>query len=74
MRHWGRYAFDFCSSFSLRDFRHAMVNYSFGTGKLPNHVDNYFSDIASIHKYQTRLASWQNIIQGRRDSGRAGGQ
>ena len=25
----------------------------------PNHFDNYFSDIASVHKYQTRLASLQ---------------
>jgi len=33
--------------------------YSFYNGGLPNHIDNYFAVIASIHKYQTRLASLQ---------------
>jgi len=33
--------------------------YSFYNGSLPNHFDNYFSEIASVHKYQTRLASLQ---------------
>jgi len=28
-------------------------------GGLPNHFDNYFAEIASVHKYQTRLASLQ---------------
>ena len=32
---------------------------SFYNGGLPNHFDNYFSEIASVHKYQTRLASLQ---------------
>jgi len=26
---------------------------------LPNHFDNFFTEIASVHKYQTRLASLQ---------------
>ena len=33
--------------------------YSFYNGGLPNHFDNYFSEIASVHKYQKRLASLQ---------------
>jgi len=33
--------------------------YSFYNGGLPNHFDNYFAEIASVHKYQTRLASLQ---------------
>jgi len=33
---------------------------SFYTGGLPNHFDNYYVEIASVHKYQTRLASLQN--------------
>jgi len=33
--------------------------YSFYNGALPNHFDNYFAEIASVHKYQTRLASLQ---------------
>jgi len=33
--------------------------YSFYNGGLPNDFDNYFSAIASVHKYQTRLASLQ---------------
>jgi len=36
--------------------------YSFYSGGLPNSFDNYFAEIASVHKYQTRLASLQNII------------
>jgi len=31
----------------------------FYNGGLPNHFDNYFAEIASVHKYQTRLASLQ---------------
>ena len=31
--------------------------YSFYNGGLPNHFDNYFAEIASVYKYQTRLAS-----------------
>jgi len=33
--------------------------YSFYSGGLPNHFDSYFAEIASVHKYQTRLASLQ---------------
>jgi len=33
--------------------------YSFYNGGLPNHFDNYFAEIASVQKYQTRLASLQ---------------
>jgi len=33
--------------------------YSFYSGGLSNHFDNYFAEIASAHKYQTRLASLQ---------------
>ena len=33
--------------------------YSFYNGGLPNHFENYFAEIASVHKYQTRLASLQ---------------
>jgi len=33
--------------------------YSFNSDRLPNHFDNYFAEIASVHKYQTRLASLQ---------------
>ena len=33
--------------------------YSFYNGGLLNHFDNYFAEIASVHKYQTRLASLQ---------------
>jgi len=32
---------------------------SFYKGGLPNYFDNYFAEIASVHKYQTRLASLQ---------------
>jgi len=38
----------------------AKFMYSFDNGRLPNHFDNYFAEIASVHKYQTRLASLQN--------------
>jgi len=33
--------------------------YSFFNGGLPHHFDNYFAEIASVHKYQTKLASLQ---------------
>ena len=33
--------------------------YSFDNGELPSHFDNHSSEIASVHKYQTRLAFWQ---------------
>ena len=33
--------------------------YSFCNGGLPNDCDNYFAEIASFHKYQTRLSSLQ---------------
>ena len=33
--------------------------YFFYNGGLPNYFDNYFAEIASVHKYQTRLASLQ---------------
>jgi len=35
----------------------AKFMYCFDDGELPNHFDNYFSEIASVHKYQTRLVS-----------------
>jgi len=37
----------------------AKFMYSFYNGGLPNHFDNYFAEIASVQKYQTRLASLQ---------------
>jgi len=37
----------------------AKFMYSFYNGGLPNHFDNYSAEIASVHKYQTRLASPQ---------------
>jgi len=37
----------------------ARFMYSFYNGGLPNHFDNYFAEISSVHKYQTRLASLQ---------------
>ena len=33
--------------------------YTFHSGGLPNHFDNCYADIASVHKYQTRPASLQ---------------
>jgi len=39
--------------------------YSFYNGGLPNHLDNYFAEIASVHKYQTRLASLQKYYLSR---------
>ena len=43
----------------LFQFSVAKFMYSFYNGGLPNHFDNYFAEIASVHKYQTRLASLQ---------------
>jgi len=42
-------------------FQQSVVKFmhSFYNGGLPNHYDNYFAEIASVHKYQTRLASLQ---------------
>jgi len=40
----------------------AKFMYSLDNGDLPNHFDNYFSEIASVHKYQTRLASLPEYI------------
>jgi len=40
----------------------AKFMYSFYNGGLPNRFDNYFTEIASVHKYQTRLASLQKIL------------
>ena len=37
----------------------AKFMYSFYNGGLLNHSDNHFAEIASVHKYQTRLASLQ---------------
>jgi len=37
----------------------AKFMYSFQNGGLPNHFDSYFAEIASVHKYQTRLVSLQ---------------
>ena len=39
---------------SVAKFMYAIYN-----GGLPNHFDNYFAEIASVHKYQARLASLQ---------------
>jgi len=39
--------------------------YAFYNGGLPNQFDNYFAEIASVHKYQTRLASLQNYYSPR---------
>jgi len=33
--------------------------YSFYNGGLPNHFDNFFTEIRSVHKYQTRCAALQ---------------
>jgi len=33
--------------------------FSHDNGGLHNHFDHFFSEIASVHKYQTRLACWQ---------------
>jgi len=30
--------------------------HSFYNGRLPNHFDKYFTEIASVQKYQTKLA------------------
>jgi len=43
----------------------AKFMYSFHNGWLPNHFDNYFAEISSAHKYQTRLASMQNYYLAR---------
>ena len=37
----------------------AKFMHSFYNGGLPTHFDNYFAEIASVHKYQTKLASLQ---------------
>ena len=37
----------------------AKFMFSFYKVGLPNQFDNYFAEIASVHKYQTRLASQQ---------------
>jgi len=37
----------------------AKFMYSFYNGGLRHHFDNYFAEIASVQKYQTRLASLQ---------------
>jgi len=37
----------------------AKFMYSFYNGGLPNHFDNYFTEIASFYKYQTRHAALQ---------------
>jgi len=37
----------------------AKFMYCLHNGGIPNHFDNYFNEIASVHKYQTRLASLQ---------------
>jgi len=36
--------------------------YSFYNGGLPNHIDNYFAEIALVNKHQTRLLLCKNII------------
>ena len=40
----------------------AKLMYSFDIGELPKHFDNYFSDIASLRKYQTKLALCAKIL------------
>jgi len=45
--------------FDLFQLPVAKFMYSFYNGGLPNHFDNYFAEIASVHRYQTRLASLQ---------------
>jgi len=40
----------------------AKFMYSFYNDGLPNHFDNYFAEIASVLKYQTRLSSLQKIL------------
>jgi len=42
----------------LSDFSQTSTVWGCNVG-LPNHFDNYFAEIASVHKYQTRLASLQ---------------
>jgi len=49
----------------LFQFSVAKFMYSFSNGRLPNHFDNYFAEIASVHKYQTRLASLQKYCLSR---------
>ena len=43
----------------------AKFMYSFYNGGLPNHFDNYFAEVASVHKYKTRLASLQKYYLSR---------
>ena len=43
----------------------AKFMFSFHHGGLPNHFDNYFAEIASVHKYQKRLASLQKYYLSR---------
>ena len=43
-------------------FFSAKFMYSFYNGGLHNHFDNFFAEIESVHKYQTRLAYLKNII------------
>jgi len=38
----------------------AKFMYSFYNGGLPNHFDNFFAEIASVHKYQTKLVFLHN--------------
>jgi len=42
---------------SIAKFMHSVDN-----GEIPNHFDNYFSEIALVHKYQTTLASLQKYL------------
>jgi len=46
-------------------FSVAKFMYSFYNGGWPNHFDNYFAEIASVHKYQARLASLQKYYSPR---------
>jgi len=40
----------------------AKFMYSFYNGGLPNHFNNYFAEIASVHKYQIRFVSLQKYF------------
>ena len=40
----------------------AKFMYSFYTGGLPNHFDNYFAEIASVHKYQNKTCFPAKIL------------
>jgi len=51
----------------------AKFMHSLHSGGLPNHFENYFAEIASVHKYQTRLASLQKYYLPRKSMGQLSG-